>query len=68
VLSKELNPNLTPAQTSPGLCNIPKYYTSLAILIFPLGEREPDDMQHAIVDFLEAQGNPRMKFDFKPVR
>jgi hypothetical protein len=68
VLFKELNPNVTPTQTGQGPCDLPKYYTSLAILIVCLGEREPDDMQHAIVDFLEAQGNPRMKFDFKPVR
>ena len=25
-------------------------------------------MRHAMIDFLEAHGNPRMKLDFKPVR
>ncbi|CAB4022482.1 sulfhydryl oxidase 1-like [Paramuricea clavata] len=31
------------------------------------GDREPPEMQHAIIDYLEAKGNPHMKIDFTPI-
>jgi hypothetical protein len=42
---------------------IPTFFST----VFP-GDREPPEMQHAIIDYLEAKGNPNMKIDFIPIR